>query len=327
MSENLFGFTKIRFTGSVYRPKGNSGTTYAKFVDETDTTVFTIGSNVCPTNGVKEHDIIIPFYSVKKVFLNRHIDTRSDGYATIKIELYDSYTKEWKQILYANNYRTGTGVESISYNLSNASARIIDLMKETVPLKITKDNNSIISSINLTKAKLTNPSIIFKLGNNIYYGSLFNNKPNYKTLIVNNSQYLTSILVKLGSYSISRNHEAGTSTNYSTWQTHEMTPGLGFIHGVKLDVRVDILAGNYDSIGFEAYIQNKYDPSKSIYLSKGWGTGSNWYWGQEFSYTLTESDKAKLGGTNTEIVLKTRLNNNCGSSYLVTRNTFTITTT
>lgn len=324
MSQIMYGFTKVRFTSTVHRHKHGPGTGVARFMDETGTVVFSIDSDVCPVSGTREYVISFPFYLATKVYLNRYIDTRSDGNATMKIELFDSYSNKWVQILYVGHYRTGNGWEGTTYNLNGASASILQVMKETIPLTLNKDNVDV-STINLTKVKLTNPSMIFKVGPNFYYGALFDYKSGYTTLKVGN-KYLTSIMVKLGSYSWSRNHWGGSNQTWSSWETIQTMTGHGFIHSINFKVYIAITSGNYDEISFQAYVMNKYDTSKKIYLTGHWGTGSNWTSNQSYSHTFTEEEKQKLGGPNTELVVQFRMMNNRGSSGMSSTYTFTLTT-
>lgn len=189
MANNLYGFTKVRFTGTVYRPKGNDGTTSVSFLDGAGISIYSISGVVCPSEGTKEHEITIPFYAAEKVTLTRYIDTRSDGNSSIKIELYDSYTKTWKQVLYRTDYRTGNGSEAITYTLSDANATFLDILADTVPLKLTKGETT--HTVKLTKVRVTEPSMIFTLGNQKLYGALLKDKPTTTTLKVDNDYYLS----------------------------------------------------------------------------------------------------------------------------------------
>lgn len=323
MSQIMYGFTKVRFTGTVYRPKGNAGTSTAVFYDDTGTVVCSI-NNACPTDGTREHIINFPFYMATSVSLTRYIDTRSNGNATMKIELFDSYSNKWIQVLYVSHYRTSDSWRTNSYNLSGAYASILNVMKDTLPLTLSKEGITP-STINLTKVKLTNPSMIFNVGSNTYYGALFDYKSGYTTLKVGN-KYLTSIMVKLGSYSWSRNHWGGSNQTWSSWETIQTMTGHGFIHSINFKVYIAITSGNYDEISFQAYVMNKYDTSKKIYLTGHWGTGSNWTSNQSYSHTFTEEEKQKLGGPNTELIVQFRMMNNRGSSGMSSTYTFTLTT-
>lgn len=189
MADNMFGFTKVRFTGTVYRPKGNYGTTAVTFFDDAGNSLYSINGTVCPTSGTKEHEITLPFYSASKVSLRRYIDTRSNGNATMKIELYDSYTKVWKNVLYTSDYRTSDRWETHTYSLSNANATILDILADTVPLKLKKGSTTY--QTKLTKVKVTNPSLIFTKGNQKLYGALLEKKPTVPALKVNNKYYLS----------------------------------------------------------------------------------------------------------------------------------------
>lgn len=180
-------------------------------------------------------------------------------------------------------------------------------------------------NIVLTSNKITSPTMIFEKNGQKFYGALLNKKPAYPTFYIE-SKYLTSIDVTLGSYSVVRNHNGGSNGTYSSWQTNQLVAKHGFIRGVKFSMNVIVTGGNYDYINFETYIVNKNDENKSIYLAKGWGSGDNWTSSQSFSYIFSEADLEKLGGPNTELVIKTRMMNNRGSSHVYTTYTFTLET-
>ncbi len=188
-------------------------------------------------------------------------------------------------------------------------------------------NNKETKSIELLKEKVTSPALKVQSKNgSIYYGMLFDKKPNYPTLKIEN-KYLHSIDVQLGSYSIQRTF-TGTSSggNQSSWETVQRLDKHGFINGIKFDYHVKVTRGDYDYITFYANIKNKKDQSKVIKIKKGWGDGDNWTSSQTFTKTFTKEELELLGGPNTEILLETMIDNNRGSSSVTTVSTFTITT-
>lgn len=198
-------------------------------------------------------------------------------------------------------------------------------MASKLPLKIFQNNNHV-STINLIDTKITHPSLILEKNGSRYYGALFDRKPNYKTLHVN-GKYLTSIEVETGTHSFYIDFSGGSNGNTSGITTANLKNNFGFIQSVYFGMRADITHGNYDYIGFDAWIRNKHDKSKVVYYSGNWGTGSNWGHGQSFSHQLTYDEMERLGGPNSELVLEVRVHNNGGSTWVGTRNTFTITTT
>ena len=180
-------FTKIKFTCSVYRPKGNSGTTSC-VVSDLNGNVLNLSGNggyVCPTTGTKEFIIPKPFNFAFSVTLRRYIDTRSNGNAYMTVELYDEFAGKWVRLIYDGHYRTGNGWESKTYSC-NVSAVIANsgLDYSKIPLKIYK-NNQLLSTYDLFATKFTNKALQYNYKEKTYYGSLVTFKPSSPTLIVN----------------------------------------------------------------------------------------------------------------------------------------------
>lgn len=196
-----YGFTKIRFTCNVYRPKSNYGTSACVIQDIIGNNLTSIsGGNhfVCPTTGTKEHIINQPFIVADYITLNRYIDTRSNGNSTMKVELYDSYACKWITVLNTSNYRTGNGWENEKFKLSNAVASQPPVVDNTVPIKF--HQGSAVHSVKLTRTRVTKPSMIFKKSNEILYGALVDKKPNYDTFIINYNSKKFYLINPIGLY-------------------------------------------------------------------------------------------------------------------------------
>lgn len=178
-------FDRIRFTANAWSTKGNSGTSWCKITDHSGRTVYERNGYVVGTWGTEEYSLPYAFNGdMARIYFGRHIDTRSHGNASMKVDIRDAYTEEWYTVInISSGYRTGKHWESHSWGVSSINS--YQIPSDRV-INVNLNNGYISKDIKFTATKWSEPSLCLYTNNGIFYGKLSKVKPNFNTLKIDN---------------------------------------------------------------------------------------------------------------------------------------------
>lgn len=111
-------YNQVRFSCDCYRPKSNAGTRLVVFYDQNGKEFYRISKS--PVFATYSTNVTYNFPSVQyisKIYMERYIDTRSNGWARVMVDIYSEKTG-WKRILDNGSYRTGDGWAGITFNVN-----------------------------------------------------------------------------------------------------------------------------------------------------------------------------------------------------------------
>lgn len=111
-------YNQVRFSCDCYRPKSNAGTRLVVFYDQNGKEFYRISKS--PVFATYSTNVTYNFPSVQyisKIYMERYIDTRSNGWARVMVDIYSEKTG-WRRILDDRSYRTRNYWAGITFTVN-----------------------------------------------------------------------------------------------------------------------------------------------------------------------------------------------------------------